>query len=166
VHYLGRGADPAGLAAWSSQLAAGVSVEQVTATILASQEYLADHRLPPAPGQSPYLGFVQALYQQVLGRAGSPSEWSIWTRALDSGSLTPGQVAMNFLTSQEYETDLVNGGPFHYAPMWEGFYPEFLRRAADPTGLAGWVAALRSGVSDQAVLASILGSAEGYQDWS
>jgi predicted outer membrane repeat protein len=166
ARYLGRAADPAGLAAWSGQLAAGVSPEQVAADILASPEYLADHNLTPAPGQSPYLGSVQGLYQQVLGRAGTPSEWAIWTRALDGGSLTPGQVALEMLTSPEYETDLVNGEAFHYAPLWEGFYPEFLHRAADPTGLAGWVAALRSGMSDQAVLAGILGSAEGYRDWS
>jgi hypothetical protein len=165
-HYLGRAADAIGLAAWSSQLAAGVSLEQVTAEILASPEYHADHSPPPAVGQSPSLGFVQGLYQQVLGRPGSSVECASWTRPLDAGALTPGQVALAFLTSQEYQTDLVNGGAFHYAPMWEGFYAEFLHRAAEQTGLADWVAALRSGMSDQAVLAGILGSPEGYQDWS
>jgi hypothetical protein len=165
-HYLGRAADPAGLAYWSSQLAAGLSLEQMTADILASPEYLASHRLPPSPGQSLYLGFVQALYRQILGRPGSSAEWAMWTRALDGGSVTPEQAARAFLTSREYETALVNGGPFNSAPMWEGFYPEFLHRPADPAGLAAWVAALQNGMSDQTVLAAILGSAEGYRDWS
>jgi hypothetical protein len=165
-HYLGRAADSAGLTSWVSQLAAGVSLEQVTADILVSLEYQADHRLAPAPGQSPYLGFVQGLYQQVLGRPGSAAEWASWTTALDSGQLTPVQAALGFLTSREYNADLVNGGPLQYAPLWEGFYPELLHRAADPTGLAGWVAALQNHVTDQAVLAGILGSPEGYRYWS
>jgi parallel beta-helix repeat protein len=166
VHYLGRAADSNGLTYWSNQLEAGVTLEQVTARILATPEYLANHRLAPAPGQSAYLGFVQGLYQQVLGRPGSSAEWASWTRSLDGGSLTPSQVAMAFLTTQEYRIDLVNGGAFHYASMWQGFYAEFLHRAADSTGLNGWVAALRSGMTDEAVLAGILGSAEGYQDWT
>ena len=71
------------------------------------------------------------------------------------------------MTSLEYDTDLVNGGPFHYAPVWQGFYPAFLLRAAEPAGLDGWVGALQSrSLSDQAVLAGILGSPEGYRDWS
>jgi Domain of unknown function (DUF4214) len=75
-------------------------------------------------------------------------------------------VALGFLTSPEYETDLVQGTAFQYAPLWEGFYPEFLHRSADPAGLSAWVRALQSGTSDQAVLAGILGSPEGYRDWS
>jgi len=165
-HYLGRAADPTGLANCSAALAAGVSVEQVTANILASPEYLAKHHLTPAPGQSPYLGFVQGLYQQVLGRSGSPAEWATWTAALDGNRLTPKQAALSFLTSREYDTDLVNGGTFNYAPMWQGFYPEFLHEAAQPAILSGWVGALQNGMSDQAVLAGILGSPAGYADWS
>jgi hypothetical protein len=165
-HYLGRAADAMGLAGWSGALAAGVSLEQVTADILASPEYFADHRLTPAPGQSPYLGFVQGLYREVLGRSGSSAEWAPWTTALDSGRLTAEQAALQFLTALEYDTDLVDGGPVHYAPMWQGFYSGFLHRAAEPAGLSGWVGALQGGMSDQAVLAGTLGSPEGYRDWS
>jgi hypothetical protein len=165
-HYLGRPADPTGLAAWSQALASGVSLEQVTADILVSPEYMAEHRLPPAPGQSPNLGFVQGLYLQVLGRLGSAAEWAAWTAALDKGGLTWQQAALDLLTSLEYDTDLVNGGSPHYAPMWQGFYPEFLSRGAEPAGLSIWVGALQKGMSDQAALAGILGSPEGYGDWS
>jgi hypothetical protein len=60
-----------------------------------------------------------------------------------------------FLTSQEYRTNLV-----------EADYMTFLQRPADPGGLMTWVGALNEGLNDQTVLASIFGSAEGYQLWS
>ncbi len=165
-HYLGRAADAAGLANWTKALAAGTSVEQVTAGILSSPEYLANHSLPLVPGRSQYLGFVQGLYQQVLGRSGTSPEWAIWTTALDSARQTPKQVALSFLTSSEYEMNLVNGGPLQFGPLWQGFYPEFLHHGADPIVLSGWVKSLHVGMSDQNVLAGILGSPEGYADWS
>jgi hypothetical protein len=93
-------------------------------------------------------------------------EWETWTTALDSRRLTMKQVALDLLTSREYDTDLVNGGPFSYAPMWQGFYPEFLHGPAQPAVLSSWLVALQSGMSDQSVLAGILGSPAAYADWS
>jgi hypothetical protein len=64
-------------------------------------------------------------------------------------------VAIGFLTSQEYRTDLVQND-----------YMTYLLRTADSGGLAAWVDALNAGATDQQVLAQIFGSAEGYQLWS
>jgi hypothetical protein len=160
-HYLGRTADAAALAGWTSALAGGTSIEQVTADILSSGEYFSDQGNTNS-------GFVQGLYQQILGRTASASEVQTWVNALNGGA-TRTQVALAFLTSTEYRTDLVAGGPspnYPYYPNWGGYYPELLRWSADPGGLAAWVSALASGMSDQAVLADILGSPEGYSDWS
>ena len=109
---------------------------------------------------------MKGLYQQVLGRTGSTSDWDAWTQALDSGKLTTTVVALEFLRSHEYDQDLVNGGVFNYGPMWQGFYSHYLHRAAEPVGLAGWVPDLQAGMTDQFVLAGILGSPEGYGIWS
>ena len=78
-------------------------------------------------------------------------------------------MALDFLTSTEYRADLVNGGPWApYNPLtnWGGYYPEFLRRSANSGKVSTWVGALQAGMSDQAVLAAIFGSAEGYAKWS
>jgi hypothetical protein len=161
-HYLNRPADPGGLSAWTSALTQGQSIEQVTADILASPEYFNQQTSPSNAS------FVASLYQNVLGRSVSPAEMQGWVNALNGGA-SRGQVAMGFLTSPEYRAELVNaGGWVPYVPTtnWGGYYHEFLLRPADPTSLSGWVNALASGLSDQAVLAAIFGSPEGYHDWS
>jgi uncharacterized delta-60 repeat protein len=145
-HYLNRGLDQ-GAQGWIDLLAGGATIEAVTAGILNSPEYFAKH------GGS-NSGFIQGLYQDVLGRAGSADEVQGWINALSSG-LTRAQVAMGFLTSTEYRTDLVDAD-----------YTKFLLRSAEPAAQAAWVQALASGMSDQAVLAGIFGSAEGYAKWS
>jgi hypothetical protein len=64
-------------------------------------------------------------------------------------------VAVAFLTSQEYRTNLVQTD-----------YMTFLLRGADADGLTFWVSALSAGATDQQVLAATFGSPEGYQIWS
>ena len=64
-------------------------------------------------------------------------------------------VAVDFLTSSEYRTDLV-----------EQDYNLYLGRPADSGGLSLWLDALQGGTTDQAVLAGILGSPEGYGKWA
>jgi hypothetical protein len=44
------------------------------------------------------------------------------------------------------------------------YYEGFLRRAADPGGLASWVGLLNAGGSDQSVVEGIMGSPEFYAD--
>ncbi len=144
--YLGRSPD-AGAAGWIDYLAAGGSVEQVTAGILGSAEYFADHG-------GTNQGYLDALYQQLLGRPADAVGESIWLQAM-AGRQSRQTVALGFLTSAEYRSDLVQSD-----------YQTYLGRNADPSGLAGWLAALESGVSDQQVLAAILGSPEAIVKWS
>lgn len=58
-------------------------------------------------------------------------------------------VATEILESGEAETDVI-----------ENYYETYLRRPGDPEGIDGWLAALQSGESEEAVLASFVGSAE------
>ena len=53
------------------------------------------------------------------------------------------------LASQESEQDEVQSAYEHY-----------LHRSADPTGLAGWLAQLQHGMTDQTLAADFLGSGE------
>jgi hypothetical protein len=73
-----------------------VTQDQLVANFLNSPEYIL--RNPNQTNQQ----FVEMLYLQVLGRAGSPSEVAAHTGRLDSGALTRVQTARNFLNSDEF----------------------------------------------------------------
>ena len=160
-HYLKRAPDAAGLNNWVNQLVGGVSIESVTASILGSPEYFADQG-------GTNTGFVNGLFNDILGRSADPGGLSFWVAFLNGGG-SRNQAALDFLTSTEYRTDLLNGGPWTaYNPLtnWGGYYPEFLHHAADSGGLNYFLGQFQAGVSDQAILAAIFGSAEGYGIWS
>jgi uncharacterized repeat protein (TIGR03803 family) len=160
-HYLTRAPDAAGLNTWVNQLVGGASIESGTASILGSPEYFAD-----LGGTN--TGFVNGLYSGILGRQTDPGGLSSWVAFLNGGG-SRSQAALSFLTSTEYRTDLLNGGPwftYNLLTNWGGYYPEFLRHSADSGSLNYFLGQFQAGVSDQAVLAAIFGSPEGYQIWS
>ena len=128
-------------------MAAGTTVEQVTASLIASPEFYAKQG-------GTNTGFTQGLYQSVLGRTADSGGLNAWVAFLNNGG-SRYQAALSFLTSTEYRTDLVQYD-----------YTTYLLRSADKAGLTGWVGALQAGMSDQAVLAALFGSAEGYAKWS
>jgi hypothetical protein len=146
-HYLQRNPDTGGQQAWTNFLAAGGTFEQMAEALASSQEYFV---LQGGTNQ----GYITGLYRDVLNRAPSTAELVGWETALDTGT-SRASVAVAFLTSQEYRTNLV-----------EADYLTFLLRPADSSGLAAWVNALNAGATDQQVLAQIFGSPEGYQPWS
>ncbi len=145
--YLQRSPDLAGEQAWTSFLQAGGTLEQVAEGLVSSQEYYVLHGVTNQ-------GFVTGLYLDVLGRQSSTADLAGWETALDAG-VSRDSVAVDFLTSQEHRTNLVQND-----------YMTFLFRVADSGGITVWVDALNAGATDQQVLAHIFGSAEGYQLWS
>ena len=67
------------------------------------------------------------------------------------GALTHQQVITDFLYSTESLTRLT-----------EGYYEVYLQRAADPSGLSGWVAALQQGTPFLTIGQQFLASDEFY----
>jgi hypothetical protein len=147
AHYLKRAPDPTGEQFWVNSLQTGGTLEQVAEGLVSSAEYFQDHG-------STNQGYVLGLYQDVLNRTPTPAEVNGWVTQLNSGT-SRNAVATAFLTSTEYRTDLI-----------DSYYATFLERQPDPMGLATWLGAFQSGSTDQQVLASIFGSAEGYAIWS
>ena len=145
--YLNRSPDTAGEQAWTNFLIAGGTLEQVAEGLASSQEF---YVLQGGTNQ----GFLTRLYIDVLNRGSSTADLAGWETALDAGVSRAG-VAIAFLTSQEYRTNLVQAD-----------YMTFLLRQVDQGGLTAWVGALNAGATDQQVLAQIFGSPEGYQLWS
>jgi hypothetical protein len=139
---LGRPADPNGLMTFVNYLGSGGTIGDVKALIISSPEYF------QGKGGGTNLGWLQAVYQDILGRPLDPIGQAAFLPALNSG--TPRLVvALLIVKSQESNTRLVNG-----------FYQKYLGRPADPDGLAAFVNALNGGMREQDVVALIMGSDE------
>ena len=91
--------------------------------------------------------FVQALYQDFLGRSGTPSELQGWVDKLSS--LGQAGVADAVARSREADVQAVNR-----------LYLQFLGRTASDVPSLDWVVMLQDGATLEAVAAGILGSAE------
>jgi uncharacterized repeat protein (TIGR01451 family) len=138
--FLHRAADPAGLGGFVSFLQGGGTVEQVAAMIAGSPEFF-----QVSGGTNS--GFLAALYQDALGRSLDPVGAAEWGALLSQG-VSRNQVALDILSSPEYDQHLV-----------AGFYTMFLNRAADPSSIS-WVNALLQGMRDETAIAGITASPE------
>jgi len=107
LQYLGRPADPGGESFWVKFLQAGHSEEDVLAGLLGSSEFYnrAQQLANLASPDDPDADFVRALYETLLGRAGSQSEISSWVVQLPS--LGRAGVINEITHSLEFRTDQV-----------------------------------------------------------
>ena len=119
--YLHRPAGGSDIAAFSSMLQHGTPAEDVRTAILASPEYFNSR------GGGGNIGFVTALYQDVLGRAPDAQGSSSFVQALNTGAQRSA-IAHQFVTSAEararwmnalYNTYLHHGAPGAGAPGGE-----------------------------------------------
>jgi hypothetical protein len=143
-NYLGRTADSVGLNSDLAALAAGATTDQIKASILGSEEY--NQR---AGGTSD--GFVSALYHDLLGRTGSPSEMQGWIQAEATG-VSRTTLATTFIETIEANQFLV-----------QNFYQKYLHRSADQGGLNAFVQARANGLTEEAVIAAMVASDEYFQ---
>ncbi|HZU80006.1 MAG TPA: DUF4214 domain-containing protein [Acidimicrobiales bacterium] len=138
--FLGRAVDPSGMATWLAAIARGATDEDLVVGICGSEEYAGHH--------NPATVFVDALYQDLLGRAPDPG--GLATMLILSASMTNDAAAVSAVVhSAEYRADLVNA-----------FYERYLGRPADPGGLVTYGNQLASGAPDQTVIAELLASPE------
>jgi hypothetical protein len=89
-----RTGDATGLAYWEEAAAGGFPISQVALSFTQSPEFIQDYG-----GLTPDQ-FVQALYQNVLGRPGDPGGEAYWDQALASG-LSQGALLNAFAQSAE-----------------------------------------------------------------
>lgn len=103
------------------------------------------------PGTAPsrYPGYVNALYQDFLGRAAGPTEVQAWTTSLSTHQTSPQQLAYTLSMSNEYVDTVVSG-----------FYRSTLGREPDASGLQGWRTAIRSGMPVDQVASAFYASPE------
>jgi hypothetical protein len=122
--FLGRPAVGGEEAPHVNALLAGASEESVLSDILGGPEFHAHAQTLVSSG-TPDERFVQALYQTLLGRTASPAELAGQVAGVNAGRA---QVAMGFLQSAEFRTDLV-----------EEYYRVLLHRDGSPGDVSGWV---------------------------
>jgi hypothetical protein len=93
--------------------------------------------------------FVQALYLDELGRAGTVAELDGWVAVLNGPGGSPANVASDIANSLEAQDHLV-----------KSWYLSYLGRAASNGEELGWVNMLQQGQSGEQVLSDILGGPE------
>jgi len=99
--------------------------------------------------------FVARFYEQCLGRTPDEGGLAYWTGALLDGSLTGGDVAWNFVFSQEFlDLDTTDG------EFLDVLYRAFWDREPDAGGLSYWLGVLESGTGRDAVLDGFVRSEE------
>jgi hypothetical protein len=154
VKYLGRQPNSAELAIWEPSVGVPPTYpynsangdDWFVAQVLHSREYW-----QRSADSGPV--WVANLYGQVLGRVPEGDGSSYWINQLmDSYIVQRQQVAVGFLTSDEYRGRLVND-----------YFTSYLHRPATPGEIATYVDQLKQGAANAQVLAAILGSDEYYQ---
>jgi hypothetical protein len=148
VKYLGRHADPAGLngALQVLSVTTGIGGDNpenfIQLQLISSPEYFV------ARGGNTNQGFLQALYQDVLGRAIDPGAATTLGLMLAQGASRL-QIAAMVFSSTEAEQVLL-----------ERDYVRFLHRDVDPSGLQAGVTALQHGLRETALIAGLVASDE------
>lgn len=139
---LGRSPDPSGLAWAASLLDNGYRPADLAAFLGTSSEFWQD-------AGSTNSGFVQLIYQRVLGRPADPSGLAYWTSLLSTG--TPrSRLITALVTSPEVAQRAVDGA-----------YVSVLGRHSDSAGLVYWSTWWTSNRGDTTgVIARLAGSSE------
>jgi subtilase family serine protease len=147
MHYLGRTPDATGLAYWVDQMQNhGLTDEELEAGFIASDEF---YRVE---GQNTDSGWVNALYEHLLGRPADSAGLTYWLGQLKAGE-TREQVALGFTTSLERETQRIEADYFHY-----------LGRAADQAGLDYWVQQFKNGQTNEDLITGFVASDEYFKE--
>jgi hypothetical protein len=142
-NYLGRPAAGGEEMGWVNLLLQGNTEEQVLSQFLASPEFYTHAQTLSASG-TPDERYVKALFQVLLGRAGSSTEVANWVSQLPQ--LGRQGEALAFLTGSEHRT-----------VTFEQYYNVLLNRAADTAGLQSFVS---SSLDQTSVRITIEGSSE------
>ena len=96
--YFGRDADKSGLSYWVGRVQAGTSLNAVSSAFADSSEFKTTY------GALDEAGFVNLVYQNVLGRPGDSGGTAYWTGQLTGHTASRGQVMTGFSESNEYRT--------------------------------------------------------------
>ncbi|WP_162239974.1 DUF4214 domain-containing protein [Methylobacterium sp. Leaf99] len=156
---LGRAPDPLGLESFTTAIQNGATLTDVANALLGSPEGASAPNAATDPN-----GFVQSLYQKLLGRVADPSGLQTFTGELAAG-ISPGTVAVQLATSAEAQSVLApifKTGVYVPDASEAGvarLYYGLLGRAPDAGGLQAFSAFVENGGGGAAGEAGRLGQA-------
>jgi hypothetical protein len=136
---LGRAGSASEVAAWAGSLGAGMTRPQIAEAFVNSFEHRSDE--------------VDTYYQEFLHRAADAGS-IVWTDELMAG-VSEANVVQGILDSPEYQSAHLT--PYLFV---SDLYIDVLGRQGSASEIAAWQSALASGMSRQALVASIVGSTE------
>jgi len=145
---LGRNPDYNGWLYNLQNLWAGVSPESVISSFIQSPEFQQTY------GTLDNTGFVNLVYQNVLGRAADPTGLSYWVGQLSSGAATRADLMYSFTSSSEFQASIQNQA------LSILLYLGFLRRSPDLSGVTYWTGQLNAGIPPETVLNAFITSPE------
>jgi hypothetical protein len=150
--FLGRSANPTGLADWTRFLLQNHSLEQLQANVIASREFFARF------GASDNKTWLTAVYADVLHRAPDSLGLATWLADLahgfgsDADRGTDGRFDLGISGNPDLAfvrraevADLILRSPEAEKDLVEGLYRAFLRRPSEQGGLNTWFNALQHG---------------------
>jgi len=129
--YFLRIADPGGLNFWLGRRRGGWTLSRISSSFAGSSEFV--NTYGPLSNQD----FVELVYDNVLGRPGEPTGVAYWTKQLDTGRKSRGQVMLEFSESNEYRTG--QAGNVHAVVIYihmVGRKPSLVERVAFADDLA------------------------------
>ena len=134
----------------------GIGILTGDAAVRVAATYSTIRNLPISMAKSRITGeFVDRIYLSVLGRPSEDAGRQYWVNGIENGTLSPSDVALTILNSQEFVGRNLNNEQYVTA-----LYQAFLNRDPDAQGLANWVNALNNGVSRQDIARGFASSAE------
>ena len=139
--YLGRPADAQGLAYWTGRMQNGLTDEQLESEFIASTEFYTN-----AGGTDK--AWVDAMYQDLLGRQPDPAGEAFWVAELKNGAQRA-DVADGFATSSEREGQFIQAD-----------YEKYLGRSASPSEVAYWLNYFALGGTNENIIANFTASDE------
>jgi len=140
--FLGRAATQTEVNFFSSALQQGVTVEQLIAVIVGSDEYYQNR------GGGTNNGFLEQLYNDLLGRPIDEGSLASFTDLLNRGGSRQ-QVALFILGSSEYRYNQIHS-----------FFKTFLERQASDSEINFFLALWQQGARREQFIAQIIGSQE------
>lgn len=139
--FLGRNSDPGGLTYWTARMHGGLTDEQLEAGFIGAPEYY-NH----AGGTDK--GWVDAMYQDLLGRGPDSGGEGYWINQLALGA-NRGVVAYGFAASLERELGHLSDD-----------YQRFLGRFPGAGETNFWVIQFLQGVTNEAIITGFIASDE------
>ncbi len=109
----------------------------------------------PKPDAAGVGGFVDRLYQEVLGRNADPNGKADWIDRVMTKGKTGADIALGFLFSPEFLNKNMDNGDF-----LEILYKVFFDRKSDPAGKADWLNRMANGWTKSQVIWGFINSTE------